>query len=105
MSFLDEFLKFGDLNFFRSEKYIRFFEYLDSKGGFYYERWGDAPVHSIAASLLLKDEIIHFDELGYKHMPFGTCPSAYYLRLQQSEDICLCDSNHPDNIDLNVIAA
>ncbi|CAI6684140.1 ADM_HP2_G0031150.mRNA.1.CDS.1 [Saccharomyces cerevisiae] len=92
----------GDLNFFRSEKYIRFFEYLDSKGGFYYERWGDAPVHSIAASLLLKkDEIIHFDELGYKHMPFGTCPSAYYLRLQQR---CLCDSNHPDNIDLNVIS-
>ncbi|CAD6634043.1 HN1_G0005400.mRNA.1.CDS.1 [Saccharomyces cerevisiae] len=89
-------------NAFGSEKYIRFFEYLDSKGGFYYERWGDAPVHSIAASLLLKkDEIIHFDELGYKHMPFGTCPSAYYLRLQQR---CLCDSNHPDNIDLNVIS-
>ncbi|EJS42825.1 ktr2p [Saccharomyces arboricola H-6] len=92
----------GDLNFFRSEKYIKFFEYLDSKGGFYYERWGDAPVHSIAVSLLLKkDEVIHFDELGYKHMPFGTCPSAHYLRLQER---CLCDSNHPDNIDLNVIS-
>ncbi|CAI4045538.1 hypothetical protein N7582_003587 [Saccharomyces uvarum] len=92
----------GDLNFFRSERYIKFFEHLDSKGGFYYERWGDAPVHSIAVSLLLnKDEVIHFDELGYKHMPFGTCPSAYYMKLQER---CLCDSNHPDNIDLNVIS-
>lgn len=54
----------GDLNFFRSDAYLKFFNHLDSKGGFYYERWGDAPVHSIAASLLLnKDEIIHFAEV------------------------------------------
>ena len=58
----------GDLNFFRSDEYIKFFEFLDSKGGFYYERWGDALVHSIALSLLLKSvEIIHFDRIGYKH--------------------------------------
>lgn len=87
----------GDLNFFRSEKYKRFFDFLDSKGGFYYERWGDAPVHSIAVSLLLRrDEIIHFDELGYYHAPFATCPSGYYLRLQQR---CQCDAQAESNID------
>lgn len=32
----------GDLNFFRSEKYMQYFEYLDKKGGFFYERWGMA---------------------------------------------------------------
>lgn len=89
----------GDLNFFRSDRYKRFFDFLDSKGGFYYERWGDAPVHSIAVSLLLnRDEIIHFDELGYYHAPFSTCPSSYYLRLQQR---CQCDPQAKSNIDVS----
>jgi len=29
----------GDLNFWRSEAYVKFFEHLDEAGGFYYERW------------------------------------------------------------------
>ncbi|QLL33769.1 hypothetical protein HG536_0F00940 [Torulaspora globosa] len=89
----------GDLNFFRSDRYKRFFDFLDSKGGFHYERWGDAPVHSIAVSLLLnRDEIIHFDELGYFHAPFSTCPTSYYLRLQQR---CQCDAQAASNIDIS----
>ena len=27
----------GDLNFWRSEQYLKFFEYLDKAGGFYYD--------------------------------------------------------------------
>jgi alpha 1,2-mannosyltransferase len=42
--------------------YMDFFEKLDRDGGFFYERWGDAPVHSIAASLLLDKKQIHFFE-------------------------------------------
>ncbi|SCV03589.1 LANO_0G05050g1_1 [Lachancea nothofagi CBS 11611] len=88
----------GDLSFFRSEPYQKYFELLESKGGFYYERWGDAPVHSIAVALLLQqDEVIHFDELGYYHVPFGTCPTAYNLRLQQR---CVCNPNLDQNIDI-----
>lgn len=30
-----------------------YFEYLDKAGGFFYERWGDAPVHSLAAAMFL----------------------------------------------------
>jgi alpha 1,2-mannosyltransferase len=61
----------GDLNFWRSEAYMKFFEYLDKAGGFYYERWGDAPVHSIGAALFAKKEQIHwFEDIGYKHEPF-----------------------------------
>ena len=37
---------------------MKFFEHLDKKGGFYYERWGDAPVHSIGAALFAKKEQI-----------------------------------------------
>ncbi|CAL9731828.1 probable mannosyltransferase Yur1p [Monosporozyma unispora] len=90
----------GDLNFFRSDKYIKFFEYLDQSGGFYYERWGDAPVHSIAVSLLLnKDEIIHFDEIGYAHAPFNTCPISdigllsHRCRCQDSTDNIAIDKH------------
>ncbi|CAG8702527.1 10565_t:CDS:2, partial [Acaulospora morrowiae] len=44
----------GDLNLWRGKAYTEFFSFLDKKGGFFYERWGDAPVHSIAAALFLK---------------------------------------------------
>jgi alpha 1,2-mannosyltransferase len=56
----------ADMEFWRSKAYMDFFEFLDSKGGFYYERWGDAPVHSIAAAMMLpRDKIHFFDEIAY----------------------------------------
>lgn len=70
----------ADMDFWRSEAYTKFFDYLDSKGGFYYERWGDAPVHSIAAALFLrKDQIHFFREIGYEHNPFNHCPQEEEL--------------------------
>lgn len=84
------------MEFWRGEAYMKFFEYLDSQGGFYYEvstilydvdmkylsivihryqRWGDAPVHSIAAALFAsRDQIHFFDEIGYEHAPYTHCP-------------------------------
>ncbi|KAJ6456595.1 glycosyltransferase family 15 protein [Mycena vitilis] len=65
----------ADMHFWRSPAYTAFFEYLDSKGGFYYERWGDAPVHSIAAGIFAnKDQIHFFEEIGYEHNPYTHCP-------------------------------
>ena len=84
----------ADMNFWRGPAYTAYFDYLDSTGGFYYEvsiscrhqfcddllkwnaqRWGDAPVHSIAAALFTKKEQIHFwDEIGYEHPPYTHCP-------------------------------
>ncbi|XDT17753.1 Glycolipid 2-alpha-mannosyltransferase [Nakaseomyces glabratus] len=79
----------GDLNFWRSQAYTDFFNFLDQKGGFYYERWGDAPVHSIAAALLLdKDEIHFFDGFGYHHPDFQSCPHEEEVRLQNK---CTCN--------------
>lgn len=55
-----------DLSFVQSEAYRSYFEALDGYGGFFMERWGDAPIRSIAASLLLhRDEIWHIDYAGY----------------------------------------
>lgn len=65
----------ASLEFFRLEAYNKYFEYLDQAGGFFYERWGDAPVHSIAASLFLPRDAIHFfGDVGYFHNPFSNCP-------------------------------
>ena len=65
----------ADLDFFRSKEYRDFFDYLDRDGGFYFERWGDAPVHSFAAGLFLQPHELHrFEDIGYGHPPFYTCP-------------------------------
>ncbi|KAJ7727110.1 nucleotide-diphospho-sugar transferase, partial [Mycena metata] len=65
----------ADMNFWRGPAYQDFFAFLDSKGGFYYERWGDAPVHSIAAGLFASKEQVHFfEEIGYEHNPYTHCP-------------------------------
>ncbi|KAF8951737.1 hypothetical protein BGZ52_009965 [Haplosporangium bisporale] len=50
----------GSLNFWRSEAYMTFFDYLDKASGFYYERWGDASVHSIALALVTEESQLHF---------------------------------------------
>lgn len=67
----------ADMDFWRSEAYMKYFEYLESKGGFYYERWGDAPVHSLGVSLFArKDQIHFFHDIGYRHNPFQHCPQG-----------------------------
>ncbi|EMG49876.1 Glycolipid 2-alpha-mannosyltransferase, partial [Candida maltosa Xu316] len=64
----------ANLNFWRGEAYTKYFDYLDKTGGFFYERWGDAPIHSIAASLFLpKDKIHYFDDVGYRHGVYTQC--------------------------------
>jgi len=78
----------GDLNFWRGEAYTKYFEHLDRKGGFYYERWGDAPVHSIGAALFArKDQIHFFNDIGYRHEPFMHCPTGE----SHSRGRCWCD--------------
>ena len=65
----------ANMDFWRSQKYEDFFETLDRAGGFFYERWGDAPVHSIALGLMEdKHKIHYFDDVGYRHIPYWNCP-------------------------------
>ncbi|CCU75923.1 alpha-1,2-mannosyltransferase [Blumeria hordei DH14] len=79
----------GNLDWLRSRAYLDYFDSLDQDGGFFYERWGDAPIHSIAASLLLKkDEIHFFNDIAYYHVPFTHCPTEEKIRLDQK---CHCD--------------
>ncbi|KAJ3280577.1 alpha 1,2-mannosyltransferase 2.4.1 [Borealophlyctis nickersoniae] len=65
----------ADLSFFRSDDYIDYFNFLDQAGGFFYERWGDAPVHSLAAGLFLNlKEMHYFEDIGYRHDDMVHCP-------------------------------
>ncbi|KAL8827885.1 MAG: hypothetical protein Q9191_002913 [Dirinaria sp. TL-2023a] len=50
----------ADMDFWRSKPYEDYFEHLDRAGGFFYERWGDAPVHSIALGLFEDASKIHW---------------------------------------------
>jgi len=71
----------ADSELWRGEAYSRYFEFLDRVGGFFYERWGDAPVHSIAASLFIpKEQVAHLDFVGYWHPPLTHIPSNFLSR-------------------------
>lgn len=77
----------ADLSFFRSQAYQDYFDFLEKDGMFYHERTGDAPVHTIAAAWFLnKSEIHQFDNIGYRHAPFSTCPQG-----DQFASRCTCD--------------
>lgn len=83
----------ASLKFLRSDAYMKYFEHLDQAGGFFYERWGDAPVHSLAAGMFLPKEKIHFfEDIGYFHSPYGNCPSNPALNMN-----CQCDSSKSVN--------
>ncbi|KAI3402556.2 KRE2 [Candida oxycetoniae] len=81
----------ASLKFWRSEAYTKYFEYLDKTGGFFYERWGDAPIHSIAAALFLpKDKIHYFEDVGYRHGVYAQCPLNNEFRYKHK---CHCNPN------------
>jgi alpha 1,2-mannosyltransferase len=79
----------ADMDFWRGPAYSAYVDYLISKGGFYYERWGDAPVHTIGAGLFLsRDQIHFFDDIGYEHSDRMHCPTTAEARAKGN---CECD--------------
>lgn len=60
---------------FDNELYNSYFRYLEEQGGFWRERWGDAPVHSLGLGMLLDVHDIHyFRDIGYRHSIIQHCP-------------------------------
>jgi len=82
----------ASLALWRSEAYTAYFDYLDTQGGFFYERWGDAPVHSLAVAMFLPAEQVHFfEDIAYAHAPFMHCP--------RNVDGCACNVSDMANAD------
>ncbi|KFY81114.1 hypothetical protein V499_00108 [Pseudogymnoascus sp. VKM F-103] len=66
----------ASLSWFRSKEYEDFFQMMDRSGGFWMERWGDAPIHSLAAGALLSPSQVHyFRDFGYRHTTIQHCPA------------------------------
>ncbi|KAG2201256.1 hypothetical protein INT47_006759, partial [Mucor saturninus] len=77
------------LDFLRSKEYNMFFDALDSSGGFFYEKWGDAFPQTMAAALFLTRQQISFDDIaGYHYDEGAVCPMDIdqYVQLK-----CTCD--------------
>lgn len=65
----------AQLSVFDNAIYDSYFQYLESNDGFWQERWGDAPVHSLGLSLTLDLEDVHyFRDIGYRHSILSHCP-------------------------------
>lgn len=87
----------ADMDFWRSDPYDEYFKHLDESGGFFYERWGDAPVHSIAVSLFLDREKLHFfKDIGYQHGVYQMCPTDDSL---YNSNRCFCDKQNDFTFD------
>ncbi|ORY86274.1 nucleotide-diphospho-sugar transferase [Protomyces lactucae-debilis] len=64
------------VDFFQSDAYTSFFQEMDKSGGFWLERWGDAPIHTLGAALLLEaDQVHYFRDIGYQHTDIMHCPA------------------------------
>ncbi|PAA67564.1 hypothetical protein BOX15_Mlig021855g1 [Macrostomum lignano] len=58
----------SSLKVWRSQQYRDFLEHVDSLGGFYTHRWGDAPIKTMALSMIVPEtEICKFNNVTYKH--------------------------------------
>jgi len=58
----------GDLDVWRSPEYRDTIVLIDHLGGIYYDRWGDAPIKTIALTLLiLKNRTQHIKGIANKH--------------------------------------
>ena len=56
------------MKLWKSEIYKQYVDYIDSLGGIYYHRWGDAPIKSIAVSLFVPSGKVHcFKDIAYRH--------------------------------------
>lgn len=65
----------GSLDFFRGEANTKYFDFLDQSGGFFYERYGDAPIHTLSVALFApKDKVWFFRDIGYQHDIARHCP-------------------------------
>ena len=80
------------LDFFRAEPYQALFRHLDAAGGFFYERWGDAPVRTFALMLLARPEqVLQFEDVAYQHPWWFKCPAQGQCRVAGKDAECRPD--------------
>lgn len=58
-------------DFWLTNPYKKYFDYLDKLGGIYKYRWGDIPIRTLAL-IMFKSKIHHFKDIKYQHQYFKT---------------------------------
>lgn len=59
------------LDFWRSDEYMKYYNYIDQNGGIYYNRWGDHVIHFLALSIFIDENKIYcFKDIDYSHQSF-----------------------------------
>ena len=76
------------LEWVKSDEYNTFMDYIDKSGGFYLERWGDAPLRTLAVVETLDINAVQWFDIGYYHNPFSSCPGSSEARMLRK---CTCD--------------
>lgn len=75
----------GSLDFFRGAANKEYFNWLDRGGGFFYERYGDAPIHTLSVAMFApKRSTWFFRDIGYQHDMNRHCPPG-------KPDTCDCE--------------
>jgi len=69
-------MEIARVSFFATGPYQALFKHLDEVGGFFYERWGDAPIRSWALMLLEEPSRVHWFDIGYQHPWWVKCPAT-----------------------------
>ena len=65
------------LNFWRSNEYMKYFNFIDQNGGIYYNRWGDNVIHLLGISMLVDENKVYcFKDIDYSHGYFR--PNQHY---------------------------
>jgi hypothetical protein len=59
------------LDFWRSEKFMNYFNYLDQSGGIYKYRWGDTGIRSLAIYMFMPEkQVYRFSDIAYSHQSY-----------------------------------
>ncbi|KAF9465878.1 nucleotide-diphospho-sugar transferase [Collybia nuda] len=97
MTFYNNF-EISHRSIWESPAYTKLFEALDKAGGFFYERWSDAPIHSYGLAMTLrKDQVVHFGDLGYQHQKWAyECPATLSRCACVNDDVATDFKNNSD---------
>lgn len=58
----------SQISFWLSDNYRKYIDYIDKTSGIYYNRWGDAPIKTIAVSMFVpKSQVYKFPNISYSH--------------------------------------
>lgn len=66
-NFYDNF-EIAKFSFFRSERYMAYFDHMDATKNFYYRRWGDHNMHWLGVRMLMDDsKVWAVKDMAYQH--------------------------------------